>query len=67
MVIDPLPNTPTTASNTPTKKRKRYTVEEEDIIRENWNKVSRQEIADMLPGRSVEDVRGKARHLGLSK
>ncbi len=67
VLIKPLPATPTVTPATSAKKRKRYTVEEENIIREYWGKIPRKDIAEMLDGRSVEDIRGKARHLGISK
>lgn len=46
--------------------RRRWTKEEEDLLRQHWGRISVEQFADMLSGRTIASIRWKAWSIGLS-
>ena len=45
----------------------KYSNEEDEIIKQNYKKISTTELAEMLPGRSPKSIRNRAFELGLTE
>ncbi len=47
--------------------RKRWTQIEEEILKKNYGKISNKELQKLLPNRTIDSLRGKAKLMGLLK